>query len=189
MTATLSYEVMRVWNYLLNCITTSTFIDFFQWKLETCSLISSFDIQKVKISDIKHMSLINIHNFAMITCIEYGNNYGLDKDLTLWLWSFFPLPFSGTKIIFKNPHRARTFFFNVYCLAWTFFFGTHVSRAGNWSSLSPNPRYSVYTRFLKQRTSRFIFRSYVLNVVKIKISFCVSKVGSPRTYLFTFRAT
>ena len=47
------------------------------------------------------------------------------------------------------------------------------------ASFHPQYRVSVYTLFLKRRTSRFNFRSYVLNLVKINMFF-LSKVGSPR---------
>ena len=46
-------------------------------------------------------------------------------------------------------------------------------------------RVSVYTLFLKRRTRKFIFRSYVLNVIKINISFFLSNVGSPGVDLST----
>ena len=41
---------------------------------------------------------------------------------------------------------------------------------------------SAYT-FLKQRTRKLNFRSYLLNLVKINISYCLSKVDSPEVDL------
>ena len=52
----------------------------------------------------------------------------LSQMWTLWLW-FFWLPFAGQGVnFFTNLQLAQTLFFNVYWLARTFFFGTHVSR-------------------------------------------------------------
>ena len=102
---------------------------------------------------------------------------------------FFSLPFRGMEIFFTNPHLARTFFVNVYCSAWTFIFGSHVFWAEDWSSTPSTYRVSVYTLFLKQRARKFNFCSYVLNLVKINISCCLSKVGSPGADLLAFYAT
>ena len=46
--------------------------------------------------------------------------------------------------------------------------------------LCPHSQYrvSVYTLFIKQRIRKFNFHSYVLNLVKISISFFLSKFGS-----------
>ena len=46
---------------------------------------------------------------------------------------------------------------------------------------------SIYT-FFKRRTRKYNFRSYVLNLVKINISFCLSKVGRHGTDLSISRA-
>ena len=46
----------------------------------------------------------------------------------------------------------------------------------------------IYTQFLKLRTRKFNFRSYLLNEVSINISFCLSKVGSPEADLSTISA-
>ena len=46
----------------------------------------------------------------------------------------------------------------------------------------------LYT-FLKLRTSRFNFRSYVINLVMVNISCFLSKVGSPGADLSAFHAT
>ena len=54
--------------------------------------------------------------------------------LTLWLQSF-SYPSGGSEIFFYKP--SGTEFFNVYCLARTFFFGTHVS-PGRELMLCPN---------------------------------------------------
>ena len=53
---------------------------------------------------------------------------------------------------------------------------------------APN-RVSVYTLSLKRRTMKLNFRSYILNLVKINISFFLSKVGSPGADLSANHAT
>ena len=79
----------------------------------------------------------------------------------------------------------------VWQLAWTFFFGTHVSGLRIAALSHSQYRVSVYTciyTFLKRKISRFNFRSYVLNLVKINISFFLSKVESLGTDLSITRA-
>ena len=95
--------------------------------------------------------------------------------------SFFCYSSLGTELLFTNIHLAWTFFFNVYCLARTFFFGTHVFRVENWSSASSTVHDKYIYTFLKRRTSTFNFRAYILNLVKVNISFFPSKVDSPGT--------
>ena len=60
--------------------------------------------------------------------------------LSIWLQSFFRYPSDGTEIMFYIPTPGMEFFSHVYCLTQTFFFGTNVSRAENWSSA---PMYST----------------------------------------------
>ena len=84
--------------------------------------------------------------------------------------------------------RTRKFNFRSYVLNFRFqclLFGTDFflwySCFLGWEvKIHPHPQYrvSVYTLFLKWRTRKFNFRSYVLSLVKINISFCLSKVGS-----------
>ena len=56
---------------------------------------------------------------------KYFNPLAAVFSATLrWAWSSF----------FTNLHLGQTFFFNVYCLAWTFFLDTHVFRVENLTS-------------------------------------------------------
>ena len=77
--------------------------------------------------------VFSIYSFDLSTWEHsWFNNFYLYR-LTPCLQSFFIL-FRGHGDNFYKPSPDTDFFFNVYCLAQTFFFGTHVSQAENWSS-------------------------------------------------------
>ena len=92
--------------------------------------------------------------------------------LTLWLRSFFCYPSLGTELISVQSCTCHGLFFQCLLFGMNFFFGAHVSRAENWSSAP------IYT-YLKRRISRLNFRSYVLNLVKINISFFFQRLVDP----------
>ena len=98
---------------------------------------------------------------------------------TLWMQSFL-YPSGCTEIIFYKPSPGTKLFFQ--CLLFgTDFFHWYSCFSGWELKLRPYLQYrvSVYTQFLKWRTRKFNFRSYVLNLLLINISFCLSKVDSP----------
>ena len=142
-----------------------------------------------------------INIYKICKCIE--NNYSpqnvkvsvfateLDKIITLWLRSSFAILELARKCFFCKPHLARTFVFNVYCVVWTFFFGTQLLMFPGLRIEAPLSSTVQGTQcihiFLKQRSRKFNFRSYVLNLLKIKM-FLFSKVSSPWADLSALRA-
>ena len=93
----------------------------------------------------------------------------------------------GTGIIFYIP-SSGTYFFHVM-FSTNVLFGTLVLRAENEAPpLSIVQGRCIYTIF-KAGNQGFNFRFYVLNLVQINISFCLSKVGSPRADLSAICAT
>ena len=93
------------------------------------------------------------------------------------LAAYFFIPLRGTEIFFINLSLSQTFL-NVYCWAQTIFFGARISRAENLSSAPFTVQGKCIYTFFKAENQEIQFRSYVLNLVKINISFFLSKVGS-----------
>ena len=80
----------------------------------------------------------------------------LKLTLTLWLQSFFLLPSNLHGDIFYISAPGNEFFFHVYCLSRTFFFGTPVSgRSIEASSLSTVQGNSI-TQFLSEKPGNSI---------------------------------
>ena len=91
----------------------------------------------------------------------------------------FLIPSRDTEIISYKPSPGMDFF---QCLLFgTDFFLWYSCFPGWEMKLLPYLQYrvSVSTLILKRGTRIFSFHSYVLYIVKINISFCLSKVGSP----------
>ena len=110
-------------------------------------------------------------------------------QLTLWLKSFSMLPsnWHGDNF-FTNPHQSGLSFsmFTVLhrLLSLVLMFPGLPIEAPPQSTVQGK---CIYT-FFKQKTRKFNFRSYVLNLIKMNISFCLSKVGSPGADLSALRA-
>ena len=99
--------------------------------------------------------------------------------LTVWLRSI-SYTLQGMEIIFTKLHLAQTFFFNVYCWARTFSLVLMFPRLRIEAPPLCTVQGKCINTFLKQRTRKLNFHSFVLNLVKIKISFFLSIVGSHR---------
>ena len=89
--------------------------------------------------------------------------------LTLWLQSFFLLPFTEHGVNFVQTFTWRGLYFFMFTV-WHEFCSL-VLFLGWELKLSPYSQYRV------RRTSRFYFRSYVLNLVKINISFFFQRLA------------
>ena len=93
------------------------------------------------------------------------------------LAAVFFIPFRGQgDNFFYKPSPDTEFFFNVYCLAQNFslvlmFPGLRINIYLQYRESVYTQVLSVYTQLLKWRTRKFNFQSYILNLVKINISF------------------
>ena len=111
---------------------------------------------------------------------RYGKQTNILQCLTLWLQRFFQYPSLSTELNFlQNLHLARTFF-SMFTVQHRLF-SLVLMFSGTRIKAPPHPQYgvSVYTHFLKQRTNRFSFHTYVLNLVKIYKILFLSKGRSP----------
>ena len=117
--------------------------------------------------------------------------------LTFSLQSFFSTIQGHRDNFFTHPHWAQTFFCNVYCLSGLFSLVLMFPGLKIEAPVSSTVQGKCIYTFLKWRSRKFNFRSYVLNLVKISITFCLSKVRSSgsdfsrieRTYLSAFGVT
>ena len=110
------------------------------------------------------------------------------RDINPLAGEFFFQPFAGHRVNFLQIftwHGLSLLMFTV----WHGLPSLVLMFSGLRIEAPPHPQYrvSVYTLF-KAETSRFNFCSYVLNLVKINISFFLSKAGSPGANLSAARA-
>ena len=108
--------------------------------------------------------------------------------LTLWLHSFFCYPRISTEIFLLQTLTWYGLSYPMFTV-WHRYFFLVLMFPGLRIVAPPPSTVSIYTLFLRRRTRKFNFRSYVPNLVEINISLCLSKVGSLGADVQAFRAT
>ena len=93
-------------------------------------------------------------------------------SLTVWLQSFFLLPFAGHKVNFLQTFIWHGLSFSMFTV-WHGLSFLVLMFSGLWiEALPPTTLHSKsINTFLNRRTSRFNFRSYVLNLAQINVKF------------------
>ena len=132
---------------------------------------------RAPISYLKSYAIWPIYHFVM-----------LPLNFNTLAAEFYLLPSNWHEDNLLHTFAWHVFYFSMLTVWQTFSLVLTFGRAENWNSALSTVQ-GKYTQFLKRRTRKFNFRSYVLNLVKINIRFHLSKIGNPGADLSTNHAT